>query len=251
MEHTFTNNIKVILKKNFGKDAETIFEKSLLVQYLNEKTRSANRGSKARGSFANLYAIYVIIEDYIAKKYDKTGDYSVYEGALFSNLFARQRELPFGSKLQNHALNNRMNSEYQKFFPNSEYIPIIRNLETNRYWINENLLKITIGKKSYNLSTAIIEIIDEYIQTKQDAFLRFVKSCEKLQKIGTETPEKVEEFILNLLAPNVDARLFEIVSYSILKYYYRDQQIYWGFEIDKLNKENESVLKSMLIQTSP
>jgi len=244
MEYTFTNNIKAILKKNFGKNAEIVFEKSLLVQYLNEKTRSANRGSKARGSFANLYAIYVIIEDYIAKSYDKKGDYSVYEGALFGNLFARQRELPFGSKLQNHALNNRMNSEFQKYFPNSEYIPILRNLETNRYWINENLLKITIGKKSHNLAITIIEIIDEYIQTKQDAFLRFVKSCEELQKIGTETPEKVEEFILNLLAPNVDARLFEIVSYSILKYYYHDQQIFWGFEIDKLNKENLQLYKT-------
>ena len=28
MEHTFTNNIKAILKNNFGKNAETIFEKS-------------------------------------------------------------------------------------------------------------------------------------------------------------------------------------------------------------------------------
>jgi hypothetical protein len=120
MEHIFTNNIKAILKKNFGKNSEAIFEKSLLIQYLNEKTRSANRGSKARGSFANLYAIYVIIEDYIAKNYNKNNNYSVYEGALFSNLFARQRELPFGSKLQNHALNNRMNSEFQKYFPNSE-----------------------------------------------------------------------------------------------------------------------------------
>ena len=45
MEHTLTNNIKSILKKNFGKNAETVFEKSLLVRYLNEKTRSANRGS--------------------------------------------------------------------------------------------------------------------------------------------------------------------------------------------------------------
>jgi hypothetical protein len=59
MEHTFTNNIREILKKSFGKNTDTIFERSLLVQYLNEKTRSANRGSKARGSFANLYAIYV------------------------------------------------------------------------------------------------------------------------------------------------------------------------------------------------
>lgn len=74
MEHVFTNNIKAILKKNFGKNAETLFEKSLLIHYLNRKTRSANRGSKARGSFANLYAIYVIIEDYIAKNYDKKGD---------------------------------------------------------------------------------------------------------------------------------------------------------------------------------
>ena len=99
MEHLFTNNIKVILKRNFGKNAEIFFERNLLIQYLNEKTRSANRGSKARGSFANLYAIYVIIEDYIAKGYDKKGNYSIYEGALFSNLFARQRELSFGSKL--------------------------------------------------------------------------------------------------------------------------------------------------------
>jgi hypothetical protein len=211
---------------------------------LNEKTRSANRGSKARGSFANLYALYVIIEDYIAKKFNKKGDYSTYEGALFGNLFTRQRELPFGSKLQNHALNNRMNSEFQKYFPNSEYIPILRNLETNRYWINENLLKITVKNKKYNIATTIIDVIVEYMRTKQDAFQRFVKSCEDLQKMETTTPEKVEEFILSLLATNVDARLFEIVSYSILKYYYHDQQIYWGFEIDKLNKENLQLYKT-------
>jgi hypothetical protein len=105
-------------------------------------------------------------------------------------------------------------------------------------------LKITVGKKTFNISKVIIEIIDEYIQTKQDAFQRFVKSCEELQKIGITTPKKVEEFIIGLLAPNVDARLFEIVSYSILKYYYHDQQIFWGFELDKLNKENLKLYKT-------
>ena len=244
MEHSFTNNIKTILKQEFGKNAELVFEKSLLVQYLNEKTRSANKGSKARSSFANLYAIYVIVEDYIANGYDKKGDYSIYEGASFNKLFTRQRELPFGGKLQNHALNNRMNSEFQKFFPNSEYIPILRNLETNRYWINENLLKIRIEKKKLNIAKSILAIINDYIQTKQDAFQRFVKTCEELQKMTANTPEKVEEFIIGLLAPNVDARLFEIVSYSVLKYYYHDQQIYWGFDIDKLNHENLKLYKT-------
>ena len=244
MENIFTANIKSVLEKHFGKDADDIFDKSQLVQYINEKTHSANKGSKSRSSFANLYAIYVIIEDYIANGYDKKGDYSKYEGALFNKLFARQRELPFGNKLQNHALNNRMNSEFQKYFPSSEFIPILRNHETNHYWINENLLKVKVGKATFNISNAIIEIIDEYAKIKQDAFQRFVKSCEELQEIGKTTPKKIEEFVIGLLAPNVDARLFEIVSYSILKYFYHDLQIIWGFEMEKLKTENLKLYKT-------
>lgn len=99
MENIFTANIKSVLQKHFGKSANDIFEKSQLIQYINEKTRSANKGSKARSSFANLYAIYVIIEDYLANGYDKKGNYSKYKGAAFVKLFTRQRELPFGSKL--------------------------------------------------------------------------------------------------------------------------------------------------------
>ncbi len=244
MEHTFTVKIKQVLERNFGELSQDIFANSQLVQYINLKTRSANRGSKARSSFANLYAIYVIVEDYIANGFHQNSEYVNYEGALFNKLFTRQRELPFGGSLQNHALNNRMNSEFQKFFPNSEYVPIIRNLETKRYWINENLLKFNIGKQSYNLAQSIIEIIDEYVKTKQDAFQRFIQSTEELQQIGETTPEKVKEFIIGLLAPNVDARLFEIVSYSILKYYYHDQKIIWGYEIENLNTENLKLYKT-------
>ena len=244
MEHTFTANIKSVLNNKFGNDAEEIFKNSSLIQYINLKTRSANKGSKARSSFANLYAIYVIIEDYIAQGFDTKNGYAKYEGSAFVKLFTRQRELPFGNKLQNHALNNRMNSEFQKYFPSSDIIPILRNLETNRYWINENLLKIKIGTQEYNLATAIIEIIDEYSKTKQDAFERFIKACEEMQEIESSNPEQVIEFISSLLAPNVDARLFEIVSYSILKFYYHDQHIYWGYEINKLTKDNLKLYKT-------
>ena len=244
MQHTFTVNIKSVLQKHFGKNADEVFEKSELIQYINFKTRSANKGSKARSSFANLYAIYVIIEDYLEKKFHEAGKYAKYKGAVFSHLFKRQRELPFGGSLQNHAFNNRMNSEFQKYFPNTEFIPILRNLETNRYWINENLLKVKVGKTSYNLASVIVKIIDEYSKTKQDAFQRFIKACEDLQKIESSKPKKVIEFISSLLAPNVDARLFEIVSYSILKFYYHDQTIIWGFEMDSLNKENLKLYKT-------
>ena len=99
--HSFTEKIISILKDEFGDNAIYIFENSPILGYLNIKTKSAERGSKSRGSFANHYALYVIIEDYISKGYlGDNLDYSKYEGAKFTDLFRRQRELPFGSKLQ-------------------------------------------------------------------------------------------------------------------------------------------------------
>ncbi len=128
MEHEFTMIIKRILTNHFGLLADALFSKSDLIQYLNNKTRAASRGSKARGSFGNIYAIYVLVEDYIKHDFDMTDSYSDYEGAQFSELLRRQRELPFGSKLQNHALNHRLNQEFRRMFPQQNRLPIIRDV---------------------------------------------------------------------------------------------------------------------------
>lgn len=143
MEHSFTTTIQGILEDQFRSKAAIIFEASPLLQYVNLKTRSANSGSKARGSFANLYALYVLVEDYLSNGFDRGGNYSEYPGAVFSTLFRRQRELPFGSKLQNHGLNHRLNEEFKHYFPASTNAPILRD-QTGRYWINENLLWVAI-----------------------------------------------------------------------------------------------------------
>lgn len=71
MEHSFTEIIYNILKKNYPRNYKSIFDNSLLLQYINQKTKSANKGAKARSSFSNLYALYVIIEDYIENDYHK------------------------------------------------------------------------------------------------------------------------------------------------------------------------------------
>lgn len=244
MRHFFTDKIDEILKKYFGDDFEQIFKNSEILQYINIKSKSANRGSKSRGSFGNLYAIYVLIEDYIANGFDKKAGYSEYAGAKFSDLFKRQRELSFGVKLQNHALNHRLNEEFKKFFQTCEYTPIIRVVETNRYWFNENLLKIRANKKIFNVSRAILEIVDAYVEVKRSSFEKFIDTCEKLKDLEEETIPKTSEFVLSLLAPNVDARIFEIVSFSILKYFYSDQSVFFGFEIDEIEKENLKLYKT-------
>lgn len=150
MEHDFTPVIKKVLSDHFRDAAEDLFEKSPLIQYINLKTVSATRGSKARSSFANLYAIYVLVEDYVQHGFDCKGGYSKYEGAQFSVLFKRRRQLPFGRKLQNHALNHRMNEEFRKFFPQVDAQPILHVVETKRYWINEKLITESIGRKAFN-----------------------------------------------------------------------------------------------------
>jgi hypothetical protein len=235
--HDFTQKIFEILHSHFGDYSEQIFNSSELLQYLNIKTKAANRGSKSRASFANLYAIYVLVEDYITHEFHTNNGYAEYSGSQFTTLLIRQRELPFGSKLQNHALNHRLNEEFKKYFPTSKYLPIIRDTKTNKYWINENLLTISINKKQFNIAILIKEILDSYIEARKHAFDTFVSYCQQITAVQDQDSGKAIEFILSLLQPNVDARIFEIVSYAVLKQFYSNQQIYWGWSPDELNAE--------------
>ena len=245
MEHEFTPIIKGILNDQFGAVAEDIFEKSYFIRYLNNKTKSASRGSKSRASFANHYAIYVLVEDYISKGFfDGEHPYSDYEGAVYTDLLTRIRELPFGQKFQNHALNNRMNEEFQKFFPDVQYQPIIRDLRTKRYWINENLLNVTVGDKRYNIAPTIIEVIDAYVDVKRAAFEQFIAYSSQLSQVVEKGVDQAIDFINHQIQPNVDARVFEIVSYAILKSHYEDTVLYWGWSPEQLKEESLKLYKT-------
>ena len=85
-----------------------------------------------------------------------------------------------------------------------------------------------------------MEIIDAYVEAKMKSFTSFIRTCEDMKKLSKGKQISGQEFILNLLSPNVDARVFEIVSYAILKYFYHDQTVYFGFELNQLE---ESPLK--------
>ncbi|MEA5537248.1 restriction endonuclease [Crocosphaera sp. XPORK-15E] len=232
--HQFTQVILDILTQHFGDIAEEIFNKSPLIQYLNIKTKSANRDSKSRPSLGNHYALYVLIEDYINGNFNTNKNYENYEGAKFSDLLRRQRELPFGEKLQNHALNHRLNMEFKKYFPTLGEEPILRDIATSRYWINENLLIVTVSKVQYNIAIAIKDIIDSFVAVRQKSFRDFMRYCDELLVIENKNCDEAIAFIKNLLKPNTDARVFEITSYAILKIFYAQQTIFWGYSLDTL-----------------
>lgn len=243
--HAFTPKILEILNNHYGEYAEDIFQASPILGYLNNKTKAANRGSKARGAFANHYALYVVIEDYIKNGFaDGTAKipYSKYQGARFSDLFKRQRELPFGSKLQNHALNSRLNDEFKKFYPTVGKPPIVRDVETQRYWIQEDLLQVTIRQKdgkdqNYNIAQAIIDIINTYVSTKKAAFEGFLDACRQIAELGESNPDQAIDFVVQQLSPSVDARVFEIVSYAVLKAKYGQQTVWIGETKDNVEEK--------------
>lgn len=214
-----------------------------MIQYLHKKTRSVSRDSKARGSFGNLYAIYVLVEDYISKGFVDVAGYDDYEGMQFTDAFKRQRELPFGEKLQNHALNHRCNEEFRKYFPQlSNQLPIIRNTETNRYWINEYHLLAKCGGEELNIAYLIVQIIDRYVQLKKADFEEFFETLENLSE--NENWAELEDFIHEQLKPEVDARIFEIVSYCILRQIYEQQKIYIGRNQNEVSEHNLRLFKT-------
>ncbi|MBF0159520.1 MAG: restriction endonuclease [Magnetococcales bacterium] len=242
MNHPFTEVIFNVLEGRFGDVARDLFDKSLLLQYLNVKTRSANRGSKARAAFANHYALYVLVEDYIAKGFmgAMKGHYRKYEGARFTDLFRRQRELPFGAKLQNHALNSRLNDEFAKYFPASDLRPIVRDLAGQRYWVNEQLLDVAVSVgheiRTINIAEVVIKIINSYIDTKVSAFRKFIATCREMASLSSVSSRDAVAFVTSQLQPSADARIFEIISFAILKAHYGEQSIFWGWSPDELQQ---------------
>lgn len=220
--------LEMIQKRYPSAEGTQLYDHSYLLQYLDKKTKSVGRSSKARGSFANLYTIYVLTEDYVKKGFEKSKrDYGEYEGMAFTDVITRMRKLPFGNKLQNHAINDRCNDDFRKFFHDfTDEVPIIRNLKTRKYWINEKLLLVHNGDGSrHNIAKLCLEIIDKYVELKKEGFSLFFAELERFKELVGKNSQEAIDFIAHTLDPASDARIFEIVSYVILKYHYITQTI--------------------------
>src|SRR5699024_1374064 len=230
--------IEEIIVENHGLEKLEKIKENKLLQFINDKTNAYNKGAKSRANYGSLFAIYVIIDDYIINEYDnKENDYNEYEGASFSPLFNKMRSLPFGSKLQNHALNNRTNSEFKKKYNNHGDI-IIRDQVRQKYWVNEELLYIN----EVNIYKTIIDIIEKYIEFRKGNLAEFIDDCYELKK--EKDINKIIEFISFHISPNADARRFEIISFAILKNYYKSFSIWYGEYEDNIKKEPLNLYKT-------
>lgn len=128
-------------------------------------------------------------------------------------LFHFYRGLYGGSKLQNHALNSRVNGEFRNKFDSLGNDLIIIN--NGKYLIHINYLYVD----GHDISNVCCKIIEKYIEL---------------------LVEKINE----LLTENAEARIFEIISYAILKNHYKNAAVYFGYTRDTVEEMQLQLFKT-------
>ncbi|EOD3513483.1 type II restriction endonuclease [Cronobacter sakazakii] len=190
-----------------------INQNSVVYKYIEKKTRASGRDSKARRSLGNLYALYVLCQAY---------NEGAKDGTSFSVLMQKMKALPFGAKLQNHPLDNRLNDEVRRSFQVQDSMLPVQNATegtAKRRKISIDFLsehEMDPGSASIFITKAIDLYIDE-ITEKQNEFLFNIESA--------DGKDSILEFVENSFSPNADARLFEVVSFSVLKIYFSKKNV--------------------------
>lgn len=210
-----------ILKEEYPADYQKVYDNSPMLQYLDKKMKAVHGNSKTRRSLANIYAIYSILYFYENDFYDRKDEYCHFEGYDYMRLFNFYRSLYGGSKLQNHALNSRVNGEFHNKIKDVTNDLIIIN--NGKYLIHIDYIYVN-GHDISKISCRIIERYIELLMAKDHALINILEELRHL----TDYSQKKEK-INALLTEDAEARIFEIISYAILKNHYKNIKVYFGY----------------------
>lgn len=229
------NNIKItetfvvdILQKEYPKDYQKIYDKSPMLQYLDKKMKAVHGNSKTRRSLANIYAIYSILYFYQHDFYENKDEYCQFDGYDYMRLFNYYRSLYGGSKLQNHALNSRVNGEFHNKIKDTINDLIIIN--NGKYLIHIDYIYV----EGHDISKVSCRIIEKYIElliAKDHALINILEELRRLDNYS-----KKKEKINALLTEDAEARIFEIISYAILKNHYKNVTVFFGYTKDTIDE---------------
>lgn len=228
--------IKVILVQEFGDRYADVFAKSCLLQYLDIKMKAVHGDSKARRSLANIYAIYSILHYYSGEFVGRRRAYCQFAGYDFTKLFNFCRSMYGGSKLQNHAFNNRLNFEFRRRLPAAKNDLMIT--ENGKYLLHVDYLYV----EDQDISQVVKKIIERYVElliAKDNALAGALDRIRSLSDYGEKRAE-----LLGLLNENAEARVFEIISFAILKNHFSGVKVFFGYSKDAIREERLRLYKT-------
>lgn len=228
--------VEEILREDFPSDYQKIYDNSLLLQYLDKKMKAVHGNSKTRRSLANIYAVYSILYFYQSDFYEKPSEYRRFCGYDYMKLFNYYRSLYGGGKLQNHALNSRVNGEFKNKFPSITNDLII--IDNGKYLLHIDYLYVD----KYDISKTCCKVIEKYIELLMAKDHALIQILQEMQII-TNYDEKKKR-IRELLSEDAEARIFEIISYAILKNHYKNSKVYFGYSLDSIQEAELQLFKT-------
>lgn len=217
-----------ILKKEYPKDYQKVYDNSPMLQYLDKKMKAVHGNSKTRRSLANIYAVYSILNFYQDDFYEKKDQYRRFDGYDYMKLFNFYRRLYGGSKLQNHALNSRVNGEFHNKIKDVVNDLIIIN--NGKYLIHIDYIYV----EGHDISKVACKIIERYVELLMLKDNALISILEELRGMANYSDKKAK--INALLTEDAEARIFEIISYAILKNHYKNITVFFGYNRDTINE---------------
>lgn len=217
-----------ILKNEYPKDYQKIYDNSPMLQYLDKKMKAVHGNSKTRRSLANIYAIYSILYFYQDDFYEKKEQYRRFDGYDYMRLFNFYRGLYGGSKLQNHALNSRVNGEFHNKIKDAVNDLIIIN--NGKYLIHIDYIYVD----GHDISKVTCKIIERYVELLMAKDHALISILEELRRLTDYSEKKAK--INALLTEDAEARIFEIISYAILKNHYKNVTVFFGYTRDTIDE---------------
>lgn len=228
--------VEDILKSYYPTDYNNIYSSSLLLQYLDKKMKAVHGDSKTRRSLANIYAIYSILYFYKRDFYNQPEKYKAFSGYDYMRLFNFYRSLYGGSKLQNHALNSRVNGEFKNKFSSASNDLII--IDNGKYLLHIDYLYV----KENDISKVACEIIEKYVDLLMAKDNTLIGILQKMTALGNYEEKRIK--IVELLDEDAEARIFEIISYAVLKNHYKNVKVYFGYTQDSIKEEYLELFKT-------
>ncbi len=169
--------------------------------------------------------------------YNNKEKYKKFDGFEYHILWNFCKQQYGGNKLQNHALNNRLNTEFLNKI-SRDYNKELLIINGSKYLIHIDYLYVN----NIDISKTVVKIIEKYIELLKIKDSKLSSDLEILRNLEDLNEKKFK--INSLLEEKSEARIFEIISYAILKNHYKNQHIYIGTSLTNIKKEQLNLYKT-------
>ncbi len=179
--------------------------------------KAVHGNAKSRKSLASIYAIYSILYYYKKTFIIIRMNINSLVVMIIKVYLTFCHRLYGGTKLQNHTLNSRVNGEFRNKFPNATNDLIINN--NGKYLLHIDYLYVN----KYDISKTCCKIIEKYIKLLEEKRQNIISNFRRNIFFKRVIPKK-KKCICKLLSEDAEARIFEIISYVILKNHYKNKK---------------------------